>query len=224
VAFERTTGTVRWSLGDGEAAYSSPVAMTLAGVRQYLFARRTGSEVVAVSPDGKELWRHPGPPTMITSPLFIPPDQVYLSSGDDAGAMLLRVRSVEGKIAVEEVWKNRLMKNHFNGAVLVGDYLYGFDNGTFKCISVATGEQRWAQRGLGKGSLIAGDGLLFVLSDRGTLVLVEASPDTYNEKARFQALAGKTWTSPTLADGRLYLRDMAEVVALDVRAATGGAS
>lgn len=219
VAFDRATGTVRWSLGDGDAAYSSPVAMTLGGIRQYLFARRVGSEVVAVSPDGKELWRHPAPPTMITMPLFVAPDKVYLSSGDDAGAMLLKVRAGEGKVAAEEVWKSRLMKNHFNGAVQVGEYLYGFDNGTFKCLSLATGEQRWAQRGLGKGSLIAGDGLLFVLSDRGTLVLVEANPDTYTEKARFQVLSGKTWTSPTLAGGRLYVRDMAEVVALDVKGA-----
>lgn len=226
VAFDRSTGTVRWSLGDGDAAYSSPVAMILGGIRQYVFARRTGSEVVAVSPDGKELWRHPAPPTMITMPLFVAPDKVYLSSGDDAGAMLLRVRASEGRLAAEEVWTSRLMKNHFNGAVLVGEHLYGFDNGTFKCLSLATGEQRWAQRGLGKGSLIASDGLLFVLSDRGTLVLVEANPDTYTEKARFQVLNGKTWTSPTLAGGRLYLRDMAEVVALDVKgaAAVGGAS
>jgi glucose dehydrogenase len=225
VAFDRGTGAVRWSLGDGEAAYSSPVAMTLGGIRQYVFARRTGSEVVAVSPAGKELWRHPAPATMITMPLFVAPDKVYLSSGDDAGAMLLRVRGSEGKLVAEEIWKSRLMKNHFNGAVQVGEFLYGFDNGTFKCLSLSTGQQRWAQRGLGKGSLVAGDGLLFVLSDRGTLVLVEANPDTYTEKARFQALSGKTWTSPTLAGGRLYLRGMSEVVALDVRAAeAGGAS
>lgn len=225
-AFDRGTGALRWSLGDGDAAYSSPVAMTLGGIRQYVFARRTGSEVIAVSPEGRELWRHPAPPTMITMPLFIAPDKVYLSSGDDAGALLLRIQSREGKLVAEEVWKSRLMKNHFNGAVQVGEFLYGFDNGTLKCLSLATGEQRWAQRGLGKGSLIAGDGLLFVLSDRGLLVLVEANPDTYTERARFQALNGKTWTSPTLAEGRLYLRDMAEVVALDVRAATatGGAS
>ena len=46
----------------------------------------------------------------------------------------------------------------------------------------ATGESAWAKRGLGKGSLIFADGPLVVLSDKGTLVLVEATPGAYNEK------------------------------------------
>ena len=117
------------------------------------------------------------------------------------------------------------MKNHFNNAVLVGDHLYGFDNATFKCLSVATGEQAWAFRGLGKGSLLAADGnLLIVLSDLGTLLLVEATPDAYTELARFQAMEGKAWTAPTLANGRLYLRDNDEIVALEMKASGAGAA
>jgi hypothetical protein len=116
------------------------------------------------------------------------------------------------------------MKNHFNNAVLVGDHLYGFDNATFKCLSVASGEETWASRGLGKGSLLAADGdLLITLSDRGTLLLVEATPAAYTELARFQAMEGKAWTAPTLADGRLYLRDQDEIVALEMRASGAAA-
>ena len=217
VAFDKKTGAVRWSARDGDAAYSSPVSMTIGGVRQLVFTRRTGSEVVALTPGGEVLWSHAGPPTVITMARFIPPDKVYVSAGDDFGALLLKIKSEAGKMTAEEIWKTRGMKNHFNDPVVVGDYLYGFDNGTFKCLSLATGEQTWAQRGLGKGSLITADGLLIVLSDRGTLVLAEASPTGYKELARFDATQGKAWTSPTLADGRLYLRDEDEIVALDLR-------
>src|SRR5688572_31862252 len=98
------------------------------------------------------------------------------------------------------------MKNHFNNAVLVGPHLYGFDNATFKCFSVATGEQTWASRGLGKGSLLVADrNLLIVLSDQGTLLLVEATPAAYTELARFQAMEGKAWTAPTLKIGRAHV-------------------
>lgn len=221
VAFDKTNGKVRWTARDGDAAYSSPVVMTIGGVRQYVFTRRAGPEVVALSPAGEVLWTHAGPPTTITMPMFIPPDKVYVSAGDDGGALLLRIRTEGGKAVAEEVWKNRGMKNHFHGSVLVGDHLYGFDNGTFKCIAVATGEQTWAYRGLGKGSIVLADGLLFVLSDRGELVLVEPDPAAYTEKSRFKVMEGKAWTSPTLAGGRLYVRDQDELVSLDVQAPKG---
>ena len=74
----------------------------------------------------------------------------------------------------------------------------------------------WGKRGLGKGSLIYADGHLLVLSDRGELLLIEARGDEYVEKGRFQALEGKSWTSPTLAHGKLYLRNHNEMVAFDL--------
>lgn len=227
VAFEKATGKVRWGALDGDPAYSSPVVMTIGGIKQYVVTRRAGSQTVALRPDGSVLWTHPGPFSVIASALFIPPDKVYVSGGDDAGAVLLRIKTEgsteggteDGKATVEELWKTRTMKNHFNNAVLVGPHLYGFDNATFKCLSVATGEPTWAFRGLGKGSLLAADGdLLIVLSDQGTLLLVKAAPDAYTELARFQAMEGKAWTAPTLANGRLYLRDHDEIVALDMKA------
>jgi outer membrane protein assembly factor BamB len=225
VALDRQTGKLRWSARDGEAGYSSPLAVTLGGVPQVVFARRVASEVVALGLDGTVLWSHPGPPTVIAPPLFLPPDRIYVSGGDDAGAVLIRITTAaDGKAKAETVWENRTMKNHFNPAVLVGEHLYGFDNGTFKCIAAATGQQTWAFRGLGKGSLIVADGLLLVLSDRGTLLLVEASPTSYTERGRFQAMTGRSWTAPTLAGGRLYLRDQDELVSLDLTTAPAAAA
>ncbi|HEX5720239.1 MAG TPA: PQQ-binding-like beta-propeller repeat protein [Thermoanaerobaculia bacterium] len=226
VAFEKATGKVRWGALDGDPAYSSPVMMTIGGIKQYVVTRRAGSQTVALRTDGSVLWTHPGPFSVIASALLIPPDKVYVSGGDDAGAVLMRIKTeggIEGgeggKATVEELWKTRAMKNHFNNAVLVGDHIYGFDNATFKCLSIATGDPAWALRGLGKGSLLAADrDLLIVLSDLGTLLLVKATPDAYTELARFQAMEGKAWTAPALANGRLYLRDNDEIVALEMKA------
>ena len=117
---------------------------------------------------------------------------------------------------MKQVWKNREMKNQFSSSVLVDGHLYGFDDKTLKCIDAATGERRWGERGLGHGSLTYADGHLIVLGDRGTLALVEASPDAYREKSRVQVFDTKTWTVPTFVGGRLYLRDQNELVSLDV--------
>lgn len=206
-------------LNKNNAGVYGTVVQTIGGIKQYVVPRRAGSQTVALRPDGSVLWTHPGPFSVIASALLIPPDKVYISGGDDAGAVLMRIKTAGGKATAEELWKTRTMKNHFNNAVLVGDHLYGFDSATFKCLSVATGEQTWASRGLGKGSLLAADGnLLIVLADEGTLLLVEATPNAYTERARFQAMEGKAWTAPTLANGRLYLRDHDEIVALEMKA------
>ena len=99
---------------------------------------------------------------------------------------------------------------------MVDGKIYGFDEGTLKCVDPEKGETLWRQRGLGHGSLMAADGKLFVLSDRGKLVLVQASPEGYGELGAVQLFERKTWTVPTLAGGRLYVRDEQQIVALDV--------
>ena len=69
--------------------------------------------------------------------------------------------------------------------------------------------------------MIAADGMLIVLSDQGTLALADADPGAYHERGRFNPLTGKTWTSPSLSGGRLYLRDQDELVSINV---TGSAN
>jgi outer membrane protein assembly factor BamB len=224
LALEARTGELRWSALAGPAGYSSPIVVEIAGRRQYVFFRRAGAEVVALSPGGEVLWRHPTAAlAIVTMPVFLPPDRIFVASADDVfGGLMLRVSEVGGAFAVEEVWSERLMRNHFNTSVLVDGHLYGFDNGTFRCLDAETGEKKWARRGLGKGSLLAAGDLLFLLGDDGSLVLAPASPEGFREAGRVQAMNGRAWTSPSLAGGRIYMRDFDEIVAYDVRATAPG--
>ncbi len=75
----------------------------------------------------------------------------------------------------------------------------------------------WAKRGFGEGSLILADGHLIILSERGQLVQARATPDGFEEKGRFQALDGKCWTSPALAGGKLYIRNLQQMMSLDLK-------
>lgn len=223
-ALDRASGATRWTALDGKAGYVSPIAVTLGGERQYVFVSTIEEEIVSLRPDGTVRWRHPWPAGTIATPLFVPPDGIFVSTSNDIGAVLVRVREEGGAVKVEEAWRSRVMKNHFSSSVLYGEHIYGFDNGTLKCVVAATGEQCWALRGLGKGSLIAADGRLIVLGDRGQLVLAEATPEEFRELSRFQALGGKSWTAPALAGGRLYLRDLEEMVCLRLDGGTDDAT
>ena len=120
-------------------------------------------------------------------------------------------------VTVKEVWKNPTFRTHFNAGVLHDGHVFGFDNATFKCISMKDGAQSWSKRGLGKGSLILADNRLVVLADDGRLLLVEANTASYVEKGSVQALTGRCWTPPALAGGRVYVRNHKEIVAYDVK-------
>ena len=215
---DKASGSVRWTVGDGVGGpgYNSAIPVTMNGERRFVYV--AGGKLRSIDRDGKIVWDHDWPRGETHAvPVFIAPDMIFASGAQGVGAQLLRVSEGEGKATVEELWKTDGMKNHFNASVVTDGVIYGFDNATFKAISVKTGEPLWAKRGLGKGSLILADGDLVVLSDRGKLLLVEATGDGFTEKSSLQALEGRSWTAPTLAGGRLYLRNHTEMVAFDLR-------
>ena len=216
VAFDKKSGHVMWTSHTDAPAYSSPIAITFNGMRQIVFL--TSKTLLSVAPkDGQIYWKYHWPKGInIATPIFIAPDKIFISASYDKGAVLLKMKADPDGMAVEEAWKSRVMKNHFNSSVFQGDYLYGFDNAILKCIKANTGEEQWKQRGFGKGALILADGHLIVLGDQGKLALVEAIPSEYKEKASVQVLQGKCWTVPTLAGGRLYLRNQKEMICLDM--------
>ena len=223
LSLDRTTGEERWRALDGPAGYSSPIAVEIGGVRQYVFS--TGVGITGMTPDGERLWDHPtGPKAALPMPVLGPPDRIFVATADDHfGGMMIRVVSEDGAFRTEELWTERLMRNHFNTSVIVDDHLYGFDNATFRCLDATTGEKKWAMRGFGKGSIVAAGGRLYVLSDSGVLALVHADPEGYSEAGRMKVTEGRSWTAPSLANGYLYVRDGDELVSLDLRAGDSSA-
>ncbi|MYE89563.1 PQQ-binding-like beta-propeller repeat protein [Candidatus Poribacteria bacterium] len=217
VAFDKKSGDVVWTTHTDPVGYSSPIAIDFGGVRQMIFL--TSKTLLSLAPEnGHIYWKYAWPEGInIATPIFIPDDKIFISASYDKGAVLLKMTADEDGIGIEEVWKSRVMKNHFNSSVLQGDYLYGFDNAILTCIEVNTGEEQWQQRGFEKGSLLLADGYLIILGEKGKLALVEANPSEYREKALFQLFDDKCWTVPTLAGGKLYLRNQKEMVCLDLR-------
>ena len=214
-AIDTATGKVVWTALDGSPGYTSPLAAQIGSVRQFMFVR--GDKISGVDRRGVPLWSFDWSAGTIAMPLFVPPDKVFVSAAGDVGGLVVRITKDGNGFKAEEVWRNRLLKNHFNASVALDGYLYGFDNASLKCVSVETGEQQWVHRGYGKGSLILAEGKLFILSDQGVLIQAAASPHGFKEAGRVQALNGKSWTSPTLAAGRIYLRNHEEMVSFDVK-------
>jgi outer membrane protein assembly factor BamB len=216
-ALDKVTGRLKWKSGAGPAGYASPLAYAVGGQRGV--AIFTGSSLVGIDPaTGRSLWQHPWRTDYevnAADPIFSG-DAVFISSNYGRGGALIRLGQT-GRPSL--VWENRNMRNHFNSCVLLGGYLYGNDENTLKCIDLRTGAERWRQRGMGKGGLIAVDGHLLVLTERGTLVLSRANPEQYSVLAFAPVLRGTCWTHPVLANGFVYCRSHeGELICLDVRA------
>ncbi|MBW3542365.1 MAG: PQQ-like beta-propeller repeat protein [Planctomycetes bacterium] len=217
-AFDKHTGEVRWSSLDDRPGYSSPVLTTAAGVRQLLLL--TGEALVSVAPeDGRLYWRYPWTTTMDANvaTALSHGDEIFISSGYGRGCALLKiVPGGSGAVAVELVYANTDMANHFSTSVLYQDHLYGFDDARLACIELASGRVLWRTRGFRKGSLLLADGYLIVLGENGKLALAEATPAEYRETASFRVSPYRCWTVPTLAGQKLYVRDQHQIVCLDL--------
>ena len=224
MAFDKKNGAVIWNSQTDQPAYSSPIAISLNGQRQILFWSASGFH--AVNPEnGTLLWQHPwqtscpstGIPVNSMTPIFIGPDKIFISNGYGTwvGSAVFQIQHAENTFLPKTLWQTKKMKNLINSSVFYKGHIYGFDKGIFKCIETKAGEVKWQARGFQRGSLILVAGHLIVLGERGKLALVEANPDRYVEKASVQIMDGRCWTAPSLADGRLYLRNSEEMLCLD---------
>lgn len=220
-ALSKSDGSVVWTSGTNVGGYATPVPFGSGAERAVVIF--SGDSLVGVRvADGRELWRHPWVEEYklnAADPIFVTPDSVFISSYTRGGA-LLRV----GQAGVSEVWTNKNMAVGFNSCVLLNGHLFGIHGKAdgpekeVRCVDATTGVLKWKQEKFGLGSVTAADGKLILLSERGELFVAEASPQAFKPLARAQVLGGKCWTTPVLANGRIYCRNAkGNLVCLDVR-------
>jgi outer membrane protein assembly factor BamB len=246
-AYEIAGGTIRWRspfIGRAWFTHISPQLVRLGGVDQAVLLANLSlaSQPAAVSgvdaATGKLLWythttRKFNIP--IPMPVQIAEDRLFVSGGYRYGCGILSVARRGEQWSAE--WTLRDSNDctpHIHTPVVYGGHIYAqsFDkfhnkdgsNGLV-CMNL-DGKLRWRsgpERVFDSGSVIAGDGLLFVLhGETGELSLVEASAERMKVLATAKVLAavgGQAWAPMALAGGRLLVRDLHEMKCLDVRAA-----
>jgi outer membrane protein assembly factor BamB len=221
VALKKTDGSAIWRSGGDEAGYSSAVLQKMGAVNQAIFF--TSSRVLGVDVNsGRQLWNYTkvaNNTANIATPI-VRGNRVFVSSAYGTGGALLELAPSGNDITVREVYFTRRMMNHHATSILVGDYLYGFDNAILTALKFDTGDVAWQNRSVGKGSLAFADDRLYLYSENGVVGLAEASPTAYREHGRFEIRTGQlpTWSHPVVSGGKLFLRDQDTIYAYDVRA------
>ncbi len=229
VAYHAETGKLAWQTGDDAAGYSSPTLLTIGGQRQIVAF--TGKAAIGLEPaTGKVLWRYSFTTDFncnTATPIAVG-DDVFISSGENHGCALLKLKKSSGGFDVSEAWTSfgvkSVMRNEWQTSILLDGYLYGMDNvggagpvTNLNCVNAKTGVRVWQQAKFGKGNLIAADGKLYIVTIKGELVIVRANPAKFEELSRAKVLQ-TTRQAPALLGGRLYLRDTQEIVCVDIRA------
>ena len=222
VAYDRETGDLLWTSGDGTQSYSSGHRAVIGSVEQVLMCSDIG--VQGLDPDGGDvLWEHrwsAAPMARIVQPVVLDGvDALIIATGYGIGSRRLSVeRSPSNEWDVRALWSSISLKPYFNDLVQHGACCYGFDGERLTCIGIDDGRRRWKAGRYGHGQvvLVSDMDLLLVMTEQGAVVLVEAAPDGHREVARLQALTGKTWNHPVLTQGRLLVRNGAEAACFEL--------
>ena len=242
VAFDQATGKEIWRTpnpGKELMSHSSLMPATIGGVKQYLYLTMKNLMGVAAS-DGQLLWSVPFTARIVAvpSPISIGDGRVFVTSGYEAGSAMFQVEKGAAGFSARKLFA--LTSAQFNSEaqtpILFQNHLFAVSSktkGRFTCIDL-DGKVAWqspvvsgnaeASRTFNLGGFLLADGMFFILDgNTGMLRLVEASTKEYIELASAQILHGEdVWGPLALSDGKLIIRDMGQMVCLQVGRAGGG--
>lgn len=216
-AYDAATGDPRWSDDGTGPSYSSPHLATVDGVPQIL--QLTGNGLSGVNPaDGRQLWEHSWGGFPMIQPAMTEDGDILVSVTGQTGVRRLSVARQNDEWKVEERWTSLKLKPYFNDFVVHGNHAYGFDGRILACIDLRDGSRVWKGGRYGNGQLVLlpEQNLLLVLSEKGEVALVNATPDGYTERASWKAIEGKTWNHPVLAGDVLLVRNAEEMAGFRV--------
>jgi outer membrane protein assembly factor BamB len=236
VALDQATGKEIWRTpnpGKDVMSHASLTLATIGGVKQYLYL--TMNKVVGIAAaDGALLWSIPFAAKMAAcpSPLSIGDGRVFITSGYEAGSMMIQVEKGAAGFTVKKLYD--LTAAQFNSEVhtpiLYKNHLFAVGSktrGRFTCLGL-DGKPVWqspvvsgdpaATKTFELGGFLLADGMFFVLDGKtGMLRLIEASTTQYKELASAQLLSGEeVWAPPALSNGKLIIRDMSQMLCLQV--------
>lgn len=219
IAYNKLTGDLIWKSMEGDAGYAAAITMNIENEVKLLIYHGTGLSCLNPS-DGKLLWTAPWATEYFvnaTTPI-VSNDIIFHSSGYKMGCEALKVTTNSYSV----LWKNNLLEAQHTDPILIDGYIYGYsgessrNNGKFKCIELASGKEMWSTSLIGQGTVTYVDGHLICLDIKGNLFLVNPDPSNFVKvgeiKSAISNVKNPAWTVPVVANGKLYLRYLQQLV------------
>ena len=223
IGLDTSSGKLHWQATDETASYASPILSTIRAQSHALFFTRKG--LVSLNPaSGKIHFSHPWQPSINASVNACTPiavgNLIFVSTSYGKGAAVLAIEETKTKI----LWTgDKSMSCHYSSCVTLDGYLYGFHGrqeagADLRCIELKTGRVLWSQPGLRSGTLTLANKEILVLTERGELIRIAASPKTFNVLQRSKVTREEIRAFPALAQGRFYFRGKKKLICIDLNA------
>ena len=222
VALKIGPGSVAWKSEPFDVSYASPILIKVDGQDQLVVMSST--EVIGLDPqDGKVLWRYPHANDFknnCSTPVWGDDNLLLVSSHADGGSRVLRLTQKGGKTDVREVWHSKEVRFFHSTPIRIGDFVYGCSGDQpptfFTAVNIKTGKIAWKERGFNKVTCTYADGKMYILDEDGKLTLAKVSPKKLTVISSFKPLEKTAWAAPTIANGRLFIRDQKKFMPFDI--------
>ena len=210
VALDCASGRQRWRIErpNKTRSYCAPLIRDMAGRTQMVLS---GSKCIAsYDPrEGRLLWIIDGPTEQfVASPVFSDRTKLLYVTGGFPDHHILAIRpDGEGNVTrTRIVWRTTKGVAYVPSPLVAGDYfLVVSDSGVAHCFDAATGAIVWNERlGEHHASLVSAGGLVYFLNDNGVMNVVR--PGRAFERVAQNELGEKTFASPAISQGQIFLR------------------
>lgn len=212
---DKLTGKILWRAmqdkgGMMGSAFSSPVFAELAGKRQLVV--QTREKLAALDPvDGKVLWEQPVEAFRgmnILTPVAY--KDTLFSSTYGGKTIGYKVAQAGGKFTVTEAWKNKSQGYMSTPVVIDGVAYEHLKSQRVMAIEIETGRELWtSDQSFGKyWSLVAQGDRILALDQRGTLFLLHANKEKFDQVDKRQLTDAETWAHLAVAGDEIFVREL----------------
>jgi len=214
-AFDMQTGKLQWAAGADTVEYQSPLVTEINGSPQLIWAGKNflyGSHPESGAPIWKYQHGGEGFYGRIINPVVVGPDKLFITY-KPGESVLLQMSNSNSQFEIKPLWTSKFLKRNYNIPVYYNGYLFGYDGNFLTCVDATSGALAWKSRPPGNGFTILADGHVVVITKRGSLHLIEATPKAYHDVASLQISDKLIWTPASFADGSIYVRDSFNAIA-----------
>lgn len=211
VAFDMSTGAIRWQWEGDAPSYSSPVVATVEGVRQIVLLSEQNLLGLAVK-DGKVLWQVPFPAggrSYNAATPIVDGAVVYFAAAG-RGSHAIRIQKQGEQFVTKELWSNPDLAPQFNSPVLLEGKLFGLSQqGQLYCLDAATGKTLWRDENRFSqfGATVAASSIVLAMTEQAGLIVFPASEKGFNPLAKYEVSTDPIYATPVVAGDRIYIKD-----------------
>jgi len=220
-AYDKFTGELLWKSGNGPGGYA-PVNVFVEDSTLLLFSGEALSDLNRET--GAVNWTLPWKVDYNVNAAVPLSDGniIFITSGYGKGSMAVKVENNKPEI----LWQSKDLEGQHTDPVIVKGYVYGYsgnssgNRGDLVCLRLSDGQLMWKSTEAGIGTIAYADGYLVCLDIKGNLYLVEATPGKFVKageiKKAIPNVKNAAWTSPVIANGKLYLRYLQSIACYDI--------